>query len=145
MKDQVVLDTTAILALLAMEEGHEVIAQNLENAVISSVTFFEVLEILISKGLAYKEVAQSLKNTFHNIEEFNADQVIIASSLSDHKLSFGDRACLALARYKNLRILSPNKELMMLEVKMSEQNIAANLSEIGVTTTSDEYNKLVNS
>jgi len=81
MKTQIVLDTSAILALLTMEEGNEVVAENLENAVVSSITFFEVLEILISKGLDYKEAAQSLKDTFTNIEQFDAEQVIIASSL----------------------------------------------------------------
>ncbi len=107
MKTQIVLDTSAILALLAMEEGHEVVAENLENAVVSSVTFFEVLEILISKGLDYKEAAQSLKDTFPNIEQFNTD--IIASSLNNRKLSFGDRACLALAKSKNLPVLTADK------------------------------------
>ena len=116
MKNQVVLDTSAILALLAMEEGHEVVAGNLENAVVSSVTFFEVLEILISKGLDYKEAAQSLKDTFHNIEQFNAEQVIIASSLNNHKLSFVDRACLALAKSKNLSVLTANKIWKELEL-----------------------------
>jgi len=107
--DKVVLDTSAILALLAMEEGHEVVAENLENTVVSSVTFFEVLEILISKGLDYKEAAQSLKDTFPNIEQFDAEQVIIASSLNNHKLSFGDRACLSLAKSKNLPVLTADK------------------------------------
>ena len=109
MKTQIVLDTSAILALLAMEEGHEVVAENLENAVVSSVTFFEVLETLISKGLDYKEAAQSLKDTFPNIEQFNTEQVIIASSLNNHKLSFGDRACLALAKSRNLPVLTADK------------------------------------
>ncbi|MBU6339711.1 MAG: PIN domain-containing protein [Rickettsiales bacterium] len=140
--DKVVLDTSAILALLSMKEGYEIIAKNLDNAVVSSITFFEVLEILVSKGLNYQEVAQSLKDTFHNIEEFNTDQVIITSSLKDYKLSFGDRACLALAQYKNLRILSPNKELMKLEIKMSEKNITSRLSESGFITTFDEYDTM---
>lgn len=144
MKTQIVLDTSAILALLAMEEGHEVVAENLENAVVSSVNLSEVVTVLVRRGLKHEDVAQSLKDTFPQIEEFNAEQAIIAASFVEPELSFGDRACLALARYKNLRILSPNKELIMLEIKISEQNIAAKLSEIGITTTSDEYNKLVN-
>lgn len=119
MKTQIVLDTSAILALLAMEEGYEVVAENLENAVVSSVTFFEVLEILISKGLDYKEAAQSLKDTFPNIEQFDAEQVIIASSLNNHKLSFGDRACLALAKTKNLPVLTADKVWKELELNIT--------------------------
>ena len=61
MKTQIVLDTLAILALLAMEEGHEVVAENLENAFVSSVTFSEVITILVKRGLKHEDVAQSLK------------------------------------------------------------------------------------
>ena len=123
MKNQVVLDTSAVLALLSMEEGHEVVAENLDNAVVSSVTFFEVLEILISKGLDYKEAAQSLKDTFPNIEQFDAEQVIIASSLNNHKLSFGDRACLALAKSKNLRVFTADKVWKEFELGVEVQLI----------------------
>jgi len=112
MKTQIVLDTSAILALLAMEEGHEVIAQNLENAVVSSVNLSEIITVLVRRGLKHEDVAQSLKDTFPQVEAFNAEQAIIAASFVEPELSFGDRACLALAKYKNLRILSPNKELI---------------------------------
>ena len=53
MKDQVVLDNTAILTLLAMEEGPEVIAENLENTVVSSVILSEVITILVRRGLKH--------------------------------------------------------------------------------------------
>lgn len=123
MKTQIVLDTSVILALLAMEEGHEVVAENLENAVVSSVTFFEVLEILISKGLDYKEAVQSLKDTFPNIEQFSAEQVIIASSINNRKLSFGARACLALAKSKNLSVLTADKVWKELDLGVKVQLI----------------------
>jgi len=109
MKDQVVLDTTAILALLAMEEGHEVIAENLENAVVSSVTLSEVITILVRRGLKHEDVAQSLKDTFPQVEAFNAEQAVIAASFVEGELSFGDRACLALAKQQKLPVLTADK------------------------------------
>ena len=105
MKDQVVLDTSAILALLTMEEGHEVIAQNLEKAVVSSVNIAEVLMILVKKGIDHKEASQLLKDTFPQVEPFNAEQAVIAASFVEGELSFGDRACLALARYMTISVL----------------------------------------
>lgn len=111
MKTRIILDTSAILVLLAMETGHKIIAENLENAVISSVNFFEVIAILVKKGLKHEDITQSLKDTFHQIEEFNAEQAIIAASFVEPKLLFGDKACLALARYKNLHIFTANKAL----------------------------------
>lgn len=140
MKDQVVLDTTAILDLLAMEEGHEVVAENLENAVVSSVTLSEVIITLVRRGLKHEDVAQSLKDTFPQVEAFNTEQAIIAASFVEPELSFGDRACLALAMYKNLRVLSPNKDLMMFEIGAAEKQIVNELNETGVTVTFDNPN-----
>lgn len=97
MKTQIVLDTSAILSLLAMEEGHEVVAENLENAVVSSVNLSEVITVLVRRGLKHEDVAQSLKDTFPQIEEFNAAQSVYAASLDEYGLSFSDRATLALA------------------------------------------------
>ena len=112
MKTQIVLDTSAILALLAMEEGYEVVAENIENAVVSSVNLSEVITVLVRRGLKHEDVAQSLKDTFPQIEEFNTAQAIIAASFVEPELSFGDRACLALARYKNLHVLSPKRDFL---------------------------------
>jgi ribonuclease VapC len=127
MKTQIVLDTSAILALLAMEEGHEVVAENLENAVVSSVNLSEVITVLVRRGLKHEDVAQSLKDTFPQIEEFNAEQAIIAASINEvvktYELSFEDRACLALAKYKNLPVLTANRNRQELELEIKIQLI----------------------
>ena len=109
MKNQIVLDTSAILAILAMEEGYEVVAENLENSVVSSVNLSEVITVLVRRGLKHEDIAQSLKDTFPQIEEFNAEQAVISASFIEPELSFGDRACLALAKSKNLSMLTVNK------------------------------------
>jgi PIN domain nuclease of toxin-antitoxin system len=119
MKTQIVLDTSAILALLAMEEGHEVVAENLENTVVSSVTLSEVITVLVRRGLKHEDVTQSLKDTFPQIEEFNAAQAIIAASFVEPELSFADRACLSLAKSKNLPVLTNNKVLVEIEDEIS--------------------------
>jgi PIN domain nuclease of toxin-antitoxin system len=127
MKNQVVLDTSAVLALLAMEEGHEVVAENLENAVVSSVNLSEVITVLVRRGLKHEDVAQSLKDTFPQIEEFNAAQAIVAARLDEvtkaHGLSFGDRACLALAKSKNLVVLTTDEVWKELELGIEVQLI----------------------
>lgn len=123
MKDQVVLDTTAILTLLAMDEGHEVIAENLENAVVSSVTLSEVITILVRRGLKHEDVAQSLKDTFPQVEAFNAEQAVIAASFVEGGLSFGDRACLALAKYYGSPILTANNIWKQLDLGIELKSI----------------------
>ena len=123
MKTQIVLDTSAILSLLAMEEGHEVVAENLENAVVSSVNLSEVITVLVRRGLKHEDVAQSLKDTFPQIEEFNAAQAVYAASLDEYGLSFSDRATLALAICSCLPLFSRNTELMSIQMKLAEQKL----------------------
>jgi len=108
--DKVVLDASAILALLKMEQGHDIVAEHLDNAIVSSVNFSEVITVLARNDFGQEEIIKSLKETFLHIEEFNTEQAIIAASLDEltriHGLSLGDRSCLALAKYKGLPILT---------------------------------------
>jgi ribonuclease VapC len=127
MSDKIVLDASAILALLKMEQGHEIVAQHLDNGIVSSVNFSEVLTVLARNGFGQEEVIKSLKETFLHIEEFNTEQAIIAASLDEitrnHGLSLGDRACLALAKFKNLPVLTADKIWEKLNLDLSIQSI----------------------
>lgn len=113
MTGKIVFDSSAILALLKMEAGHEIVAQNLERAIVSSVNFSEVVTVLARKGFGQDRVVKSLKETFLHIEDFNVEQAIIAAALDDatkrHGLSLGDKACLALAKSKNLSVLTADR------------------------------------
>ena len=110
---KIVFDSSAILALLKMESGHEIVAKNLENAVVSSVNFCEVVSFLSKKTQKQEEMIKFLTDTFDCVEDFNIEQAIIAGSFisvtKDYGLSLGDRACLALAKYKNIPVLTSDK------------------------------------
>ena len=110
---KIVFDSSAILALLKMESGHEIVAKNLEQAVVSSVNFCEVVSFLSKKTQKQDEMIKFLRETFDCIEDFNIEQAIIAGSFisvtKDYGLSLGDRACLALAKYKNIPVLTADK------------------------------------
>jgi PIN domain nuclease of toxin-antitoxin system len=127
MTDKIVFDASAILALLKMEQGHEIVAENLDRAIVSSVNFSEVLTVLARKGFGQEEVIRSLKETFLYIEEFDTEQAVIAASLDEatkeHGLSFGDRACLALAKSKGLSVLTVNKIWKELDLGVEVQLI----------------------
>ena len=113
MTDKIVFDSSAILALLKMEQGHEMVAEHLENAIVSSVNFCEVITVVSRKGFGQEKVIKFLKETFLHIEDFDTEQAIIAAQLDEvtkaHGLSFGDRACLALAKSKNLPVLTADQ------------------------------------
>ena len=110
---KIVFDASAILALLKMESGHEIVAKNLEQAVVSSINFYEVVSFLSKKTQKQEEMIKFLTDTFDCVEDFNIEQAIIAGSFisvaKDYGLSLGDRACLALAKYKNIPVLTADK------------------------------------
>ena len=110
---KIVFDSSAILALLKMESGHEIVSKNLEQAIVSSVNFCEVVSFLSKKTQKQDEMIKFLTETFDCIEDFNIEQAKIAGSFisitKDYGLSLGDRACLALAKYKNIPVLTADK------------------------------------
>ena len=127
MTDKIVFDASAILALLKMEQGHEIVAENLDRAIVSSVNFSEVVTVLARKGFGQEEVVRSLKETFLNIEEFDTEQAIVSAQIDEstkaHRLSFGDRACLALAKSRNLPVLTADKIWQELDLGVEVQLI----------------------
>ncbi len=127
MTNKIVFDASAILALIHMEQGHEVAAENLENAIVSSVNFSEAVTLLSRKGKNAVDVAKFLKETFLHIEDFDIEQSIVAASLDEvtkeYGLSLGDRACLALAKTKNLSVLTADKIWKSLDLDIKVQLI----------------------
>ncbi len=123
---KIIFDSSAILALLKMEKGHEIVAERLD-AIISSVNFSEVVTVLARNGFGQEEVIKSLKDTFLHIEDFDTNQAIIAASLDKitkaHGLSLGDRSCLALAKHKNLPVLTADRAWKELKLGVKIQLI----------------------
>lgn len=127
MTNKIIFDSSAILALLNQEAGKEIVSENLDRAVVSTVNIVEVATVLIRKGLNSKEIFNLLKETFLHIEDFDLEQSVIAASIDEvtkhHGLSLGDRACLALAKSKNLPVLTADKVWKGLKLKINIQLI----------------------
>ncbi len=127
MTDKIVFDSSAILALLKMEEGHEIVAEHLDRAIVSAVNFSEVVTVLARKGFGQEQVIKSLKETFLHIEDFDTEQAIIAASIDEitrtHGLSLGDRGCLALAQQQKLPVLTADKVWKELNLDIKVQLI----------------------
>lgn len=51
MSDEVVLDASALLALLNQEQGSDVVAASIPEAIISTVNLSEVISKLVDAGL----------------------------------------------------------------------------------------------
>jgi PIN domain nuclease of toxin-antitoxin system len=100
--NEVVLDASAILALLQMERGAEKLTDEvLAHAVVSSVNLAEVQAKLVKKGHNPEEAWEDALAIDATVAVFTSEQAKIAGSLIAKTeklgLSLGDRSCLALA------------------------------------------------
>lgn len=100
--NEVVLDASAILAILFQELGAEKLtAEILKGAAISTVNLAEVQSKLIKKGFLPSEAWEDALSLVDSAEPFTSEQARIAGDLiattEKYGLSLGDRSCLALA------------------------------------------------
>lgn len=99
---RVVLDASALLALLNQEEGAERVAPFLADAVISTVNLAEVVTRLALAGMPETAIRETLALLPLESVPFDVGQAIevglLAPMTKPSGLSLGDRACLVLAR-----------------------------------------------
>ncbi len=97
-----VLDASAVLALVNAEPGWERVSEALPDAVMSAVNLSEVVGKLVDHGLQAEEVGALLSGLGLAIVAFDHDAALGAGALraitGGRRLSLGDRACLQLAR-----------------------------------------------
>jgi PIN domain nuclease of toxin-antitoxin system len=99
--NSIVLDASALLAVLNREPGADKLTPELlNNAVCSTVNLAEVQGKLVGRGLAADEAWEAATSPIREAVAFTAGHAKIAGSLITQTralgLSFGDRACLAL-------------------------------------------------
>lgn len=99
--NKIVLDASAILAIIKGEPGAEKLSpQLLANATASTVNLAEVQTKLVNSGWSPAQAWEDATSPIREIISFDSKQARIAGNLaSDTKhlgLSLGDRACLAL-------------------------------------------------
>jgi ribonuclease VapC len=97
----VVLDASAVLALLFKEPGAEVVCAHLRTGVIGAANLAEVLAKLADHGLPTNEAARAVAILGLEIMPMTETQALHSAALRpvtrSAGLSLGDRACLALA------------------------------------------------
>lgn len=98
----VVLDASALLALLLDEPGAPRVAALLPEAVISAVNLSEVVAKLAEHGMPEGAIRTAIDGLQLTVHGFDAAAAVQAGLLRPRTkalgLSLGDRACLALAR-----------------------------------------------
>jgi ribonuclease VapC len=110
----VVLDASALLALLYREPGAEAVEEVLDGAAVSAVNWSEVLQKLSRRGLdPASPVVAALQKLGLRVEPFTGADAQRAAELweagREIGLSVGDRACLALAHRLGAEALTADR------------------------------------
>ena len=114
----VVLDASAVLALVHAEPGAEYVADAFGDAVMSTVNWAEVVarvrgEATNGGGAGPSALRFELCALGLRLEEFSAEQADMAGELRrstrEFGLSLGDRACLALALVRGEPVLTADR------------------------------------
>lgn len=98
---KVVLDASALLALINQEPGHEIVEDKLPYAIMPTVNVSEVMTVLTHAGAPIDEIKPIVFNLIPEIIPFGKIHAVVTAKLrhptKTRGLSFGDRSCLALA------------------------------------------------
>jgi ribonuclease VapC len=114
--NRIVLDTSALLAVLQEEQGAEIFEKRpelLNNSMMSAVNITEAFGKLLAQGIKSAAAWEAVTSPIPEIVDFDTEQARIAGELLSHTrrlgLSLGDRACLALGIMRNAPIYTADQ------------------------------------
>lgn len=107
---RVVLDASAILAVLRSEPGSEQVERVIDDALVSAVNEAEVISKLIWRGDSAERAKQTVAALPYDVVPLDRALAVRAGvlwqSTRRQSLSLGDRCCLALAEREHLPVLT---------------------------------------
>ncbi|MDF2965328.1 MAG: hypothetical protein K0Q51_716 [Rickettsiaceae bacterium] len=111
--NKVVLDASALLALIKNEKGSAKVEEALGKIVMSSVNVSEVVAKLLDSGIPEDECMESIEPFVSSIIPFDDDHAFLTATLKkltkQQGLSLGDRACIALGIQLSAPIYTADK------------------------------------
>jgi ribonuclease VapC len=117
---KVVLDASALMALLRSEPGCDRVQSRLADAVISTVNLSEVLAIAAETSKALDAAKAALRGLQLSVIPFDEQHAEIAASLRPVTralgLSLGDRCCLALGIAETLPVMTTDRDWPKLQL-----------------------------
>jgi ribonuclease VapC len=126
--NRIVLDASAILAVINSEPGAEKLTPSLlARAVASSVNVAEVQTKLLGRGWTSDAAWEDATSPVREIVAFDEEQARIAGDLATRTrhlgLSLGDRACLALGSVLKVPVYTAEKAWKKFKVSVKVQLI----------------------
>jgi ribonuclease VapC len=125
----VVLDASAVLALMDAEPGEQAVAAVLPGALLSSVNLAEVVSKLAERGMPPEQAHADALALGIDVVGFDEELALDAGALRPITraagLSLGDRCCLALARSRHAAVLTTETRWLSIadRVEVTVRNI----------------------
>lgn len=117
----VVMDASAVLALVRDEAGADKVAPHVGRAAISAVNLQEVIKELLLGGLTAATIRELLDELRLDVRPHDVEAAYAAASLHTQTKEFGrglgDRSCLALAMQLGIPALTADREWKKMKVK----------------------------
>lgn len=111
----VVLDASALLAVMNSEPGADIVRASLVGALMSAVNYSEVMKKTIERNVAVDSLHALVKTASIDIIPFDTLLAEASAELypltKAHGMSFADRACLALGIHRKLIVLTAEKKM----------------------------------
>ena len=108
-----VLDSSAVLAVLNAEPGADLVIAALDDALLSTVNYAEVITKIVERGSTYKEAEVALQLITATVVDFDLGLAQRTGSLRTETLkrglSLGDRACLSLAEREGVPAITGDR------------------------------------
>ena len=116
----VVLDASAVLALVNSESGADIVGEVASEAAMSAVNLSEVVAKLAEGGMPEEAIRELLEELNLEVMPFDSEQAYRAGFLrpltSAAGLSLGDRACIALGFRLGCAVLTTDREWSVLDL-----------------------------
>ncbi len=110
---RIVLDSSAVVAMLLDEPGASMVSERVSSALISAVNMAEVISKLSDEQFSQDQTGIILNDLKLEVIPFDSNQAMTCGLLrtkTRHRgLSLGDRACLALAIQENATVLTADR------------------------------------
>ena len=111
---EVILDASALLAVLRKEPGREIVEPLLVGAAVSAVNYSEVIKKSVEAGGKANEARAVLRLMDLLVVPFDEPQAVEAGALFGRTrvkgLSFADRACLALGLIRQWPVITTEQK-----------------------------------
>ncbi|HTU22709.1 MAG TPA: type II toxin-antitoxin system VapC family toxin [Gemmataceae bacterium] len=110
----IVLDTSAVLALLFGEPGADKVKARGQDGIMSTVSYSEAVAKSLDRKVPMETIARSLAGLKLTLVPFDEDHALTAAALRPSTrhldFSFADRACLATASMHKLPVLTADRD-----------------------------------